>query len=401
VPFTVKDLIATGGVRTTAGTPFLSGWVPAMDATAVRRLREAGAVLIGKTNCPEWGMFPYTRNALFGETRNPVDPSLTPGGSSGGESAAVASGMSALGVGTDFGGSLRWPAHCTGVLALRPTAGLVPSTGQLPTPSLDEPLIPNAVTLQGRVQVIGPIARSVEDLALASHVMSGPDGWDPFAVPGVSPPTGAPPPRAAVWDGPRSPATRADVIVVVRAAAAALERCGSHVSDEPPAMLEDAGALYSELRASDRLQDVRRIVRGHEDEVGDDVRAAIAAAEAFERDASGREPAVLWEARDRIRAAFGTYLDGHEVLLMSVATVPAYDPSEPPPPVGGREQTMWDVLEPCRLISLLGFPAASIPFGHSAEGLPVGVQVVGRPFREDQVMAVAKILMDEGAEVGR
>jgi Asp-tRNA(Asn)/Glu-tRNA(Gln) amidotransferase A subunit family amidase len=344
-------------------------------------------------------MFPYTRNAVFGETRNPVNPLLTPGGSSGGESAAVASGMSALGIGTDFGGSLRWPAHCTGVLALRPTAGRVPSTGQLPTPSLDEPLIPNAVTLQGRVQVIGPLARNVDDLALAVRVMSGPDGCDPFAVPAELPPAGAPPVRAAVWDGPRTPAARADVIAVVRHAAAALERAGLDVSDEPPAMLDEAGALYSELRASDRLQDVRRIVRGREAEVGDDVRAAMAAAEAFERDASGREPAVLWEERDRLRIGLGAYLDRHEVLLMPVATVPAYDPSGPPPPVGGREQTMWDVLEPCRLISLLGFPAASVPFGRSPEGLPVGVQVVGRSFREDQVLAAARVLMDGRAEV--
>jgi amidase len=348
VPFTVKDIIATGGVRTTAGTRFLKDWVPAADATAVRRLREAGAILIGKTNCPEFGMFPYTRNPLFGETRNPVDPSLTPGGSSGGESAAVAAGMSALGIGTDFGGSLRWPAHCTGALALRPTAGRVPSTGQLPTPSLNEPLIPNAVTLQGRAQVIGPLARSVADLALGLRVMSGPDGWDPFVVPIVPPWTVRPPVIAAVWDGPRSPAVRADVIDVVRAAAAALEGRGFEVSDEPPQVLEDAGALYSELRATDRLQDVRRIVRGHEDEVGDDVRAVIAAAEEYERHGAGREPAVLWEERGRLRAEFEMYLNRHAVLLMPVATVPAYDPAGEPPPVGGREQTMWDVLDPCR-----------------------------------------------------
>src|SRR5439155_26577288 len=138
VPFTVKDLIATGGVRTTAGTPFLKDFVPAADATAVARLRRAGAILLGKTNCPEWGMFGYTRNSLFGETRNPVGP-VTPGGSSGGEAAAIAARCSPLGLGTDFGGSVRWPAHCTGIFALRPTAGRVPGTGQLPAPSLQEP----------------------------------------------------------------------------------------------------------------------------------------------------------------------------------------------------------------------------------------------------------------------
>ena len=402
VPFTVKDLIATGGVRTTAGTPLLRDFVPAADATAVRRLREAGAILIGKTNCPEWGMFPYTRNTLFGETHNPVDPSLTPGGSSGGESAAVADELSAMGVGTDFGGSLRWPAHCTGVLALRPTAGRIPSTGQLPTPSLDEPLIPNEVTLQGRVQVIGPLARSVDDLELALRLMAGPDGWDPFALPAAFEGDPAMPREGvAVWDGAASPASRSDVVAVVRAAARALEGRGTRVTDEAPAMLEGAFALYGELRDTDRLQDVRRIARGREDELGDDVRAAIAAAEEYERRASGREPAVLWEERDRLRVEFELYLNRHGVLLMPVATVPAYDPSGPPPPVdGAASQSMWDVLGPCRLISLFGFPAASVPFGASDQGLPVGVQVVGRPWREDQVLAVARALMEERGPLG-
>jgi Asp-tRNA(Asn)/Glu-tRNA(Gln) amidotransferase A subunit family amidase len=394
VPFTVKDLIATGGVRTTAGTPFLRTWTPAMDATAVRRLREAGAILIGKTNCPEWGMFPYTRNALFGETRNPVNPSLTPGGSSGGESAAVASGMSALGIGTDFGGSLRWPAHCTGVLALRPTVGRVPSTGQLPTPSLDEPLIPNAVTLQGRAQMVGPLARTAQDLELALRVMSGPDGWDPFGV-DVPPPATEIPARAAVWDGPTWPAARPDVVGVVRRAATALEARGHHVAAEDPSMLEPAGELYSALRDTDRLQDVRRIVRGREDLLGDDVRNAIAAAEEFERRTPNVDPAPLWERRERLRVELAMFLERHAILLMPVATVPAYDMAGPPPSVNGRDQSMWDVLAPSRLISLVGMPAASVPFGASADGLPIAVQVVGRPFREDQVLAVAGMLMEE------
>ena len=401
IPFTVKDLIATGGVRTTAGTPFLRGWVPAADATAVRRLREAGAILLGKTNCPEWGMFPYTRNSLFGATRNPIDLSLTPGGSSGGESAAVAARLSALGIGTDFGGSLRWPAHCTGVLALRPTAGRIPSTGQLPTPSLDEPLIPNEVTLQGRVQVIGPLARSVDDLELALRVMSGPDGWDPFAPPvELMGSRDARVANVAVWAGPPEPPAHPDVVAVVRAAGAALDTRGFDVDDEAPTMLEAAGPLYSELRATDRLQDVRRIVRGREDQLGDDVRAAIDAAEEHERRGAGPEPAVLWEMRDRLRVEFEMYLNRHPVLVMPVATVPAYDADgEPPPAVPGREQTMWDVLGPSRLISLFGFPAASVPFGVSSEGLPIGVQVVGRPFREGEVLAVARVLMEERAEV--
>src|SRR5204863_3729429 len=180
--FTVKDIIAAAGVRTTAGSRVLDAFVPRLDAAAVGRLRRAGAVLIGKTNCPEWGMFPYTRNERFGETNNPLGP-VTVGGSSGGEAAAVAAGASALGMGTDFGGSVRWPAHCTGLLGLRPTAGRNPGTGQLPTVSLDEPLVPNEITLQGRAQLIGPLARTVDDVERALHVMAGPDDVDPFASP--------------------------------------------------------------------------------------------------------------------------------------------------------------------------------------------------------------------------
>jgi amidase len=394
VPFTVKDLIATAGVRTTAGTRFLGRFVPKMDATAVARLGDAGAVLLGKTNCPEWGMFPYTRNSLFGETRNPRGP-VTPGGSSGGEAAAVAAGCSALGLGTDFGGSLRWPAHCTGILALRPTAGRVPGTGQLPAASLTEPLLPNEVTLQGRVQVVGPLARSVEDLELALRVIAGPDGLDPFAVPAELRSPGEPPERLAVWGGPSSPAVRDDVLAAVLDAAGALERRGMVTVDERPQMLERAGSLYSELRDTDRLRDVRRLVRGREDELGEDVRAAIAAAEDADRRSPNPDRAVLWEERDRLRAEFLRFLDRYGVLLMAVATVPPYDLAGGAPSVHGIAQSMWDVLAPSRLISLFGFPAVSVPFGTSADGLPIGVQVVGRPFREDEVLAVARILMEE------
>jgi Asp-tRNA(Asn)/Glu-tRNA(Gln) amidotransferase A subunit family amidase len=392
VPFTVKDVIAAGGVRMTGGTPLLKDFVPRADATAVARLRKAGAILLGKTNCPEFAMFGYTKNSLFGETRNPVGP-VTVGGSSGGEAAAIATRCSALGLGTDFGGSVRWPAHCTATLALRPTAGRVPGTGQLPAPSLDEPLIPSRDTFQGRVQVIGALARSVDDLELALGAMAGPDRVDPLAVrapPGRARGDVA---RAAVWAGPGTPGVRDDVIAVVRDAARALGERGVRVDDDRPLMLDRAVTLYSELRDLDRLQDVRRLVRGRESEVGEDVRAAIAAAEEAERRAPGVDPVPLWEERDDLGAEFVAYLERHSVLLMPVATVPPYALDGPPPVVNGREQTVWDVLAPCRLISLFGVPAASVPFGTSADGLPIGVQVVGRPFREDEVLAAARMLM--------
>ena len=393
VPFTVKDVIAARGVRMTGGTPLLKGFVPQTDATAVARLRRAGAVLLGKTNCPEFAMFGYTRNSLFGETRNPLGP-VTVGGSSGGEAAAIVTRCSALGLGTDFGGSLRWPAHCTGILALRPTAGRVPGTGQLPAPSLGEPLLPSQDTFQGRVQVIGALARSVDDLELALGAVAGPDGIDSLAVQeplGRS--RGVEVARVAVWDGPATPGVRDDVIAVVRNAARVLGEQGMRVDDERPRMLERSVTLFTELRDLDRLRDVRQLVRGHESEVGEDVRAAVVAAEEAERRVPRADAVPLWEERDDLGAEFVSYLDRHSVLLMPVATVPPYALDGPPPSVNGREQTMWDVLAPCRLISLFGVPAASVPFGTSEDGLPIGVQVVGRPFREDEVLAVARALM--------
>ena len=353
----------------------------------------AGAILLGKTNCPEFGMFGYTRNSRFGETKNPLGP-VTVGGSSGGEAAAIASGCSALGVGTDFGGSVRWPAHCTGIFALRPTAGRTAGTGQLPCPSLQEPLIGNETTLQGRLQIVGPLARTAHDLEIALHVMAGPDGVDPFAVPAPLAWSRHAPRRVALWEGPASPAVRDDVRSVVREAAGIVASAGVGVSEEAPAMLDRAVSLYSELRETDSLQDVRRLVAGREDEVGQDVREAIAAAQASERDPLLRDVALLWGERDRLRAAFLGFLERSPILLMPVATVPPFDESAPVR-VNGQEQGMWDVLAPSRLISLLGVPAASVPFGRSADGLPIGVQVVGRPFREDEVLQVARMLLAE------
>jgi Asp-tRNA(Asn)/Glu-tRNA(Gln) amidotransferase A subunit family amidase len=185
------------------------------------------------------------------------------------------------------------------------------------------------------------------------------------------------------------------VVDVVRRAAAAIERRGFDLSEEKPRMLEDAGELYSALRDTDRLQDVRRIVRGREELVGDDVRAAIAAAEEFERRTPNVDSAPLWDRRERLRVELETFLVQNEILLMPVSTVPAYDLDGPAPSVDGREQSMWDVLAPSRLISLVGVPAASVPFGASADGLPIAVQVVGRPFHEEQVLAVARMLMED------
>jgi Asp-tRNA(Asn)/Glu-tRNA(Gln) amidotransferase A subunit family amidase len=393
VPFTVKDVIAAAGLPLTGGSPFLKNFVPTQDATAVARLRAAGAILLGKTNCPEFAMFGYTHNSLFGATKNPLGP-VTVGGSSGGEAASIASRCSALGLGGDFGGSLRWPAACTATVAIRPTTGRVPLTGQLPAPTLVEPLRTTPDSMQGRLQVIGPIARTIEDVEVELHVISGPDGIDPLTESVALPWSREAHVRTVVvWEGPVDPGVRDDVRATVRAAADALAHAGIEIHDDPPPALDRGVTLYSELRDTDRLRDVRHLVRGHEDEMGDDVRAAIAAAEESDRTNPNPGRQALWDERDRLLADLLTYLDRSHVLLMPVATVPPF-PLDQPVVVNGREQSTWDVLAPSRLISLFGVPAASVPFGTSADGLPINVQVVGRPFREEEVLAIAHKLTE-------
>jgi Asp-tRNA(Asn)/Glu-tRNA(Gln) amidotransferase A subunit family amidase len=372
VPFTAKDVIATAGVRTTAGSRVLANHVPECDATVVARLRAAGAILMGKGNCSEFALWPHTTNPLFGDTRNPVGP-ISPGGSSGGDAVAVAAEIVPLAVGGDFGGSLRWPAHCTGIAALRPTAGRVPRTGEIPGCG--------SISLQGRVSVLGPLARSVDDLEVALNVLAGPDGVDPLVVPaplgrveGVE--------QVAWCDGDGTTPVRSDLVDVVQFAATAVgaEYC------RPPG-LECANEVYSRLRSLDGLHELRTVVAGREDELGQSLRSLLAETRA----GTMAELVELWAERDALRARFLTFLDLHPVLILPVAAVPAYDPGIPPV-VDEHELSPWDVLAPCRAVSLFGVPSAAVTIGTSRDGLPAAVQIVGRPFREDDVLAVARAL---------
>jgi amidase len=364
VPFTVKDVIATAGVRTTCGSTVLAGHVPAEDAPAVARMRRAGAILLGKANCAEFALGGHTDNPLFGETGNPLG-AVSPGGSSGGDAAAVAAGIAPLALASDFGGSLRWPVHCTGIAALRPTPGLVPSAGELPPRA--------ATTLQARIGVLGPMARSVADLRRAFAVLAGRD----HAAPGFADDT-----RIAWCAGDGVTPVRADVV-------AAGERAAGFVAAQPaaPEVLGRANDVFSRLRRLDGLRGLRDVVAGREDELGAPLRALLAET----RDGTSSELGELWRKRRSIRAEFLRFLDEFPILLMPVATVTAYDPRTGPV-VDGREQSMWDVVAPCRAISVFGVPSAAVTIGRGDDGLPVAVQVVGRPLHEGEVLAVAAAL---------
>lgn len=396
IPFTVKDLIATAGVRTTAGSLLLREHVPTWSATAVQRLQAEGAILLGKSNCSEFGIGNlHTGNRLFGDTRNPWAPERTPGGSSGGESAAVAAGLTSFGIGTDYGGSVRWPAHCTGVVALRPTAGRVPNTGVLPHSGVADRNALNSSSFQCWIQTIGPLARSTRDLAVLLDVMSGPDEFDPHALKcgAVIPERVDVTQLACAWIDLADDAgcsTRTDIRRAVADAARVLREHGMQVESHHPPEFERALSVYEAQRAADGLTDHLRVAFDHLEDLTPLVRAEL------QRAADSRitlaEYRDLVDQADAVRMRIASFMRCWPILLLPVGEVPAFRPApnefeaaEPAPTRSHYEA--W-----CRAISLLRVPAAVVPCGTSDEGLPIGVQVVGQRFHDDEVLAVAAVL---------
>jgi amidase len=392
VPITVKDILATSGVRTTAGSALLADHVPGATATAVARLLGAGAILIGKTSCPEFA-FGITTTSPAGSTPGPFSPTRSAGGSSGGEAYSVAVGASALGLGTDYGGSLRWPAQCTGILALRPTPGRVPTSGQLPgmggalARHAVAPLGPGSVL--GRLSVIGPLARSVDDLDLALSILSGPDGLDGMAAPvPLLPSRGvelAALPVGWLTSVDESP-VRGEMVAVMENLAGVLASTGLKIRPRA-GLLDGLHERYNALRDLDPLDDLRVIVDGRLDDVTPESRALL--------DRLGRVDAealaAAWEQRRMQVARVSAELENTPLLVLPVAAGPACD-LDGSLTVDGRVLRGWELMSICRAVTYLGAPAASVPVGTSAEGLPLSVQIVGRPWHEHEVLALARLL---------
>jgi amidase len=392
VPVTVKDIIATAGVRTTAGSLLLGDHVPGASATAVSRLLGAGAILIGKTNCPEFA-FGVTTTSPAGSTPGPFSPTHSAGGSSGGEAYAVAVGASALGLGTDYGGSLRWPAQCTGILALRPTPGRVPTSGQIPgmggalARHAVAPLGPGSVL--GRLSVIGPLARSVDDLELALRILSGPDGLD-----GLAAPVPLLPSRdvdlvtlrigwtTSVDDSP----VRDEMIAAMENLASTLGSAGLEIK-RYRGLLDGLHERYNALRDLDPLDDLRVIAEGRGEVLTPESRALLDRLGPVDPE----KLAVAWQERRTHVARVLTKLEDTPLLVLPVAAGPACD-LDGALTVDGRVLHGWELMSLCRAVTYLGVPAASVPIGTSAEGLPLSVQVVGRPWHEHEVLALTRLL---------
>jgi Asp-tRNA(Asn)/Glu-tRNA(Gln) amidotransferase A subunit family amidase len=383
LPVTVKDSIDVAGMRCTGGSLARASYVAERDATVVARLRGAGAIVLAKTNVPEYSSSYETDNLVAGRTDHPLDPSRTPGGSSGGEAALAGADASPLGIGTDGGGSLRVPAHYCGVIGLRPTVGRVPDTGTWP-----------ATRASGYMDLfcVGPIARFADDAALALAVISGPDWVDPYAVPA---PLGRPADvavgglRVGIFcDDPRldvTPGTRA----ALEAAAEHLGAAGAELTQVDAPWDEDPTGLFFECVSADG---------------GAQLRADVAAAggrhhpqfEALLEVVSARQPSAAdWfrvQARvNRLRAAVRALAASVDVLLCPVVAGPAPRHGEPPGGLPRESYGEYRAFDYVHLIALGGLPAAGVPAA-TEDGLPIGVQLAAAPYREDLVLAAAGAL---------
>jgi len=381
VPVSIKISIEVAGFRCEAGTKLRQGTVASQDAPLVSRLRDAGAIILGTTNTPELMMAWETDNLLYGRTNNPWDLTRTPGGSSGGEAAAIASGMSAAGAGSDGGGSIRVPAHFSGICGLKPTPGRIPATGHFP----------NSVGPFALIGVVGPMARKVQDLKLLFEVMQGPDIGDPSAV---SVPVRWPDrdelkkvPIGYFEDDGRTPVT-ADTRAAVRTAAEALTRAGFQVEPFRPDGLELARQLWWKFFGIAGGMLLGPMTRGHEAELSPILKEFSSWVEA-EPSHTGESLLDAWIQRDAIRMQVFAQMRDYPVLLCPVAAIPAFKHGERRWQIDGKTVEYLDAWSYTEWFNLLGTPAAVVPVGQSPEGLPIGVQISARPWEEELVLSVA------------
>jgi amidase len=376
VPVTIKDTLETAGVICTGGTKGRAKYVPTADATAVARLRAAGAVILGKTNVPELAGALETDNLVYGRTNNPYDLARTPGGSSGGESAIVAAGGSPLGLGTDAGGSIRGPAHFCGLAALKPTSGRVPRTGQFPRP----------MGARNWVFHVSLIARKVQDLALALPIISGPDFHD-YTI--VDMPVGdmravkLPGLKLAFFDDDGASSPTPEIAAAVGACAKALADAGVKIEEKRPPDAEKAATIYYDMSRGDGGAGTRAFLKSiGTDEISPLFETSLTkrAAPAFPTITGALGAFTQWDAYRNKMLAF---IENYDALLSPVA-----------PYVAPLHGTTFDDDKLrgagyMQMHNLTGWPSATVRVGTSPEGLPINVQVAARPWREDVALAMA------------
>jgi len=380
IPFTVKENVDLAGSNTTHGVVALKDELASADAPQVSQLRAAGAIPIARTNMPEFGVRWHTDNSLYGATKNPWNPQITPGGSSGGEAAAIASGMSPLGVGNDYAGSIRWPSQCCGIAGLKPTPGRIAFANMSPRAAAP-PLSIQMFAVQG------PMARHVSDLRLALASMSGPAACDPGWVPAplVGPEIPGPIRIAMVLEA-AGPDLQPSVAQGVRKAAEALTDAGYIVEECTPPSIERAAELFFQA-----------IFQYGIPEKGREIMRAIAS------EGYGASMDAHWDAymesggtpsddpmieRFAIARAWNEWMESWPLILAPVSTRKPL--SADFDHHGGSEASTW--MRSLRMVvtpNILGLPSVAVPVGQS-EGLPQGVQIIGPRFREDLCLDAAE-----------
>jgi amidase len=380
VPFSVKENVDLTWSATTNGVPLFKDAIPEADATHVARLRAAGAIPLIRTNMPDLGIRWHTDNALFGATVNPWDAGRTPGGSSGGEAAAIATGMTPFGVGNDYGGSVRLPAHANGVCGLKPTPGRIPSwkpsSGAVP------------FTAQA-FAVEGPLARTVDDLDLAYSVMCGPDGIDPLAVPALDDPYPDAPRRVAAVTDPGGSGTAPWVTAAVRRAADALREAGWEVTEAEPPFIADAALLWRELVVSDEMEFLFSPQSELVPRLSADVRRCNEDFAAHTRRLSLAEYGAAVGRRLEIRTAWSAFQREFPLILAPAITQHPFTVGRDLEGADANDE-IFQLIRMLLAVNCLGNPAVVLPVGTVTDGMPDGVQVIGPWFGERLAFSAAR-----------
>ena len=384
LPVGIKDIVYTAGIRTTFGSPLFKDFVPEEDAEVVRRLKAAGAIVLAKTNTPEFATGANTVNDVFGATRNPWNPALSPAGSSGGSAVAVAAGMLPIAQGTDFGCSIRIPAAFCGIVGIRPTPGLTPNH-------------PMALAWDPG-QVHGPLARSAEDAALMLDAIVGFSRLSPISV--------APPWRSALAEVLRAEDAKglriayasdiagigveAEIDAICKTAAHGLQVLGAHV-EEVSFDVSEGRDPYQTWRGAwmvgQRYADLGRLAQ-----LGENTRGNV------ERglEVTARDLAAAEQTRQRVFLRFRDLFERYDLLLTPAAPVKPYPVEKNfPDTINGQKfENYIDWIAPAFLITLVSLPAGSVPAGKTRDGLPVGLQIVAPRFEEPRILSLAKLVQD-------
>lgn len=374
VPMTVKENIDLLGSPTTQAVVAMADAMPTRDAPVTERLKAAGAIPIGRTNLPDFGLRVHTDSSLHGLTRNPHHPDRTAGGSSGGEAAAIASGMSPLGLGNDIGGSLRNPAHCCGIASIKPTVGVVPTASSLP------PEDPTLSFQQMAVQ--GTMARRVADVRASFEIVRGPDPRDPFSLPVALTGSTGDRLRVAVLAEPPGGETHPEIAAAIRSAADVVSDAGHDVVEAVPPMYAETIDMWAALLMQDLIV-MRPLL---ETVMGDDANAIIASL--FDGAPTTNVASMVTLQSDRARAMrlWSEFFIEHPILLSPTWAMPAFEHGAD---LLDGDELIRNTLRPVTPINFLGLPAAVVPHG-MADGLPVGVQVIGDRFTDLRCLDIAE-----------